>query len=86
MNIKRNVEVFIAGCPVCEETVEMVNRIACPSCEVTILDMNLPEVARKARETGVKTVPAVAVNGELLDCCVGGPAEDALRVAGVGDA
>ncbi|GMT47623.1 MAG: hypothetical protein IEMM0007_1189 [bacterium] len=32
MSAKHKTEVFTAGCPVCEETVEMVNRISCPSC------------------------------------------------------
>ena len=39
MATKRQIEVFSAGCPVCQETVDLVNQIACPSCEVTILDM-----------------------------------------------
>lgn len=40
MTSKRKIEIFSAGCPVCQETIDMVNRIACPSCEVSILDMN----------------------------------------------
>ena len=32
MSIKRKIEVFSAGCPACEETIKLVNRIACPSC------------------------------------------------------
>jgi len=28
---KRKVEVFIAGCPLCDETVKLVNELACPS-------------------------------------------------------
>ena len=38
MRAKRTIEVFSAGCPACEETVELVNRAACPSCEVSVLD------------------------------------------------
>ncbi len=30
MSEKRKIEVFSAGCPVCKETIEMVNRISCP--------------------------------------------------------
>jgi MerR family copper efflux transcriptional regulator len=33
---KRTLEMFSAGCPACEETVTLLNRIACPSCEVTV--------------------------------------------------
>ena len=39
MNDKRQIEVFIAGCPVCDDAISLVNRLACPSCEVTTLDM-----------------------------------------------
>jgi hypothetical protein len=35
MNAKRTIEVFSAGCPACEDTIALVNRVACPSCEVT---------------------------------------------------
>src|SRR5262245_4132950 len=32
---KRKVEVFSAGCPACVETIELVKRVACPSCEIS---------------------------------------------------
>lgn len=84
---KRKIEVFSAGCPACEETLEMINRIACPSCEVTVLDMHDPDVAQRAKNLGIRSVPAVAVDGKLADCCEGrGPEESALRAAGVGQA
>lgn len=47
------------------------NRIACPSCEVEILDMHQPDVAAKAKRYGIRSVPAVVVNGRLADCCAG---------------
>lgn len=45
----RRVEVFSAGCPACEETIRLVNEIACPSCGIEVLDMRDPEVAARAR-------------------------------------
>jgi hypothetical protein len=85
METKRKIEIFSAGCPVCEETIAMVNRLACTSCEITILDINDRDVASRARRLGIRSVPAVAVNGELADCCAGrGPDEKTLRAAGVG--
>lgn len=85
MNAKRKIEVFSAGCPVCEETIAMVRQIACASCEVTVLDMNDREVGARARRLGVRSVPAVAINGRLADCCAGrGPDEKTLRTAGLG--
>lgn len=87
MTTKRRIEVFSAGCPVCEETIELVNRLACPSCEVTVLDMNNREVAARAKRLGVRSVPAVTINGQLADCCSGrGPDEKTLRSAGLGQA
>ena len=85
MDPKRNVEVFVSGCPACDEAVKMVNRIACPSCEVKVLDMHKAEVAERAKALGVQTVPAIAVDGKLAECCAGGgPDEATLRAACVG--
>ena len=85
MAAQRTIEIFSAGCPACADTVDLVNRIACPSCEVTVLDMKDPSVARRAKALGIRTVPAVVIDGTLADCCAGrGPAEATLRRAGVG--
>lgn len=85
MNSKRKIEIFSAGCPICQETIDLVNQVACPSCDITVLDMNDPKVAQHAKTLGVKSVPAVAVNGELANCCSGrGPNETELREAGIG--
>ncbi|TET43840.1 hypothetical protein E3J62_12065 [candidate division TA06 bacterium] len=85
MGSKRKVEVFSAGCPACEETIELVNRIACSSCEVTIWDMKDPEVASRARALGIHSVPAVVIDGRLAECCADrGPDEARLRAAGLG--
>lgn len=87
MTDTRKVEIFSAGCPACQDTIDLVNKIACPSCEVTVLDMHQPEVAERAKALGVKTVPAVVVDGKLSSCCAGkGPNEEALREAGIGQA
>ncbi len=85
MNAKRTIEVFSAGCPACQETIDLVNRVACPSCEVSVLDMNDPQVAKRAKDLGVRSVPAVVIDGKLADCCAGrGPDEATLRSAGLG--
>jgi len=85
MNALRQIEIFSAGCPVCEETIALVNRMVCGNCQVTIHDMRKPESARRANALGVRGVPAVAVNGALASCCSSrGVEEAALRAAGVG--
>ncbi len=87
MSAKRTIEVFSAGCLVCSETVDLVNRVACPSCDVSVLDMNDPSVARRATSLGICSVPAVVIDGKLASCCAGrGPEEAALRAAGLGQA
>ena len=84
---KRKVEVFSAGCAACHETIELVQRVACPSCEVTIHDMKSIEVAKRAKALGIRSVPAVVINGELATCCAGrGVDEAVLKVAGLGRA
>ena len=65
MSEKRIVEVFSAGCSVCSEAVEQIKGISCSSCEIKVLDMNDPAVAARAEELGIKSVPAVVVNGKL---------------------
>jgi glutaredoxin 3 len=82
---KRKVEVFTAGCALCDETVALVERLACGSCEVSIQDMHEAGVASKAKQYGVHSVPAVVIDGKLADCCTGaGPQEHTLRSAGLG--
>jgi glutaredoxin len=85
MTEKRKVEIFSAGCPACDEAISLVQEIKCPSCEVAILDMNEPEVAKRARALDIRSVPAVVVDGQLAGCCQGrGPSRDELTAAGIG--
>jgi glutaredoxin len=84
---KRKIEVFIAGCPACQEAVDLVNKIACPFCEVTLLDMNDPATANRARGLGIRSVPAVVIDEKLASCCQGrGVDANSLRAGGVGQA
>ncbi len=85
MTIKRKIEIFSAGCPACVDAIKLVRSIACPSCEVEVLDMRGHEVAVKAKQYGVRTVPAIVIDGKLADCCAGpGVDEASLRSAGIG--
>ena len=82
---KRKIEIFSAGCPACDETVQTVNDIACPSCEVQVLDMHREDVAAQAKEYGIKSVPAVIIDGKLAGCCAGrGIDEATLKASGIG--
>lgn len=83
---KKLVEVFTAGCNVCEEVVQQVKDLACSNCEVVVYDLNKKcdtnECETKAKAYGVKSVPAVAVNGKLVSN--NGIDINALKAAGLG--
>jgi glutaredoxin len=85
MTAKRQIEVFSAGCAACEDTIRLVNSIACPSCEVTVLDMRDARVAKRAKALGIRSVPAVVIDGQLAGCCAErGVEADTLKSVGVG--
>jgi len=85
MKPKRKIEIFSAGCTVCQETINIIKHNACESCDVSILDMNGPVVSNRAKSLDIKSVPEVVIDGKLADCCAGrGPDIEVLRVAGLG--
>lgn len=87
MVAKRKIEIFSAGCAACNEAIETVKRVACPSCEVTIHDMKDISVARRAKALGIRSVPSVVIDGKIADCCSGrGVDVQVLRAAGLGQA
>ena len=81
MSAERKIEIFSAGCSACDNSVSMIRRIACTSCEIEVLDMADPVVAIRAKSYRVRTVPAVAA---MADCAGSGPDEASLRAAGIG--
>ena len=86
---KRNVEVFTAGCPLCDPVVKLVQEVACDGCEVTVHNLNDAQAAERARAAGVNRVPMVLVDGKPAGCCTaasGAVTEEGLRAAGVGAA
>jgi glutaredoxin 3 len=82
---KRKVEIFSAGCPACKEVIQTVKAEACDSCDIEVLDMNNSDVSVRADNLGIRSVPAVVIDGKLADCCAGrGVNLDTLKEAGVG--
>ncbi len=78
----RTIEVFSAGCPACKETIEMVRKVAGTQHQVNIRDMQETSVAADAKRLGIKSLPAVVVDGKLAGCCAGrGPNEVVIREA-----
>jgi hypothetical protein len=79
--MKHTLEIFSAGCATCMETIEMVRKLA-GEHEVRVHDMHQQEVASRAKQYGVRSAPAVAIDGKLAGCCAGrGVEERVLRDA-----
>ena len=79
---KRQVEIFTANCPLCDETVKLVNELACSRCQVSVYDLSEPADLAKAERYGINGVPAIAINGRLM--LTGKPNTDQLQAIGIG--
>jgi hypothetical protein len=86
---KRKVEIFTAGCPVCEPVVEQVKSMVCRSCEVIVYNLSETnahsQYLEKVKKYNINSLPAVAVDGQLLACCSNrGVSIEELQLAGIG--
>ena len=85
MAAKRKVEIFSAGCPVCTDSIGQIEALVCSSCEVEVLDLREHEVSERAISLGIRSIPAVLIDGVLADCCSGrGVDMSVLQAAGLG--
>lgn len=77
--MRHKVEVFSAGCKLCDDTVRLVTRLR-GDHEIIIHDMRDDATVQRAAAYGVRSVPAVVVDGTLASCCVGnGPQEGTIQ-------
>ena len=83
---KRRIEIFTAGCPVCDPGVQLVREAAGVDHEVIVRDLHEDRgAAEQADAYGIRTLPAVVVDGSLLGCCRNtGPTREELAAAGIG--
>ena len=79
---KRQIEIFTADCPLCDETVKLVQELACSSCQVSVYDLRKPADLAQAEQYGVNGVPAIAVNGRLV--LTGKPSTEQLQALDIG--
>ncbi len=60
-----HIEVFVSGCPLCREAVEIVKAAMCPDCRLEVYNLlEKPEYMEKARRYGIRALPAIVVDGE----------------------
>jgi glutaredoxin 3 len=79
------IEVFSAGCILCDSAVGLIRELAGSGSTVRVYDMSTGDALVKARQYGVTRVPSVVVDGELVRCCQGdGVDERTLRGLGLG--
>ncbi|PZD71021.1 hypothetical protein C1752_08463 [Acaryochloris thomasi RCC1774] len=86
---QRLIEVFTADCPLCHPTVQLVQELACPACEIQIWHLGADDATQgreQAAQYGIHRVPAVVVDGKLADCCQNQQpiSRESLIQAGVG--
>lgn len=63
----RKIEVFTAGCALCEETLQRVQQaVASCGCEVVERRCGRAAVRREAKEHGIRALPSVVVDGQLI--------------------
>ncbi|MEO6695688.1 MAG: thioredoxin family protein [Ignavibacteria bacterium] len=84
--MKRKIEIFTAGCPICEEQVQKIRKETCDSCEVEVLNVREDKSAlEKSKNYNIISLPSVVINGVLADCCSNkGINIETLRSLGIG--
>jgi glutaredoxin 3 len=82
----RKIEIFTAGCPVCDEQVTKVKEAACSSCEIEVLNVKENEEAlKKSKSYNINSLPSVVIDGVLAQCCSNrGIDIDVLKSLGLG--
>lgn len=64
------IEVFTASCPICKETLELIEQVKCEEC--TVIEYNLYEKCadrtclERARHYSIRQVPTVVVDGKVV--------------------
>jgi glutaredoxin 3 len=71
-------EVFSAGCALCQEVIDVVKREV-GSSQVIVHNMMDARSLARAEELGIRSVPAVVINGKLASNAGGGVDIQALK-------
>jgi hypothetical protein len=63
------IEIFSAGCGICEKTIDAVRKMVGIDDEVHVHDMHREATANRAAQLGIRSLPAVIIDGKLTGCC-----------------
>ncbi|MDJ0275127.1 MAG: thioredoxin family protein [Nitrososphaerota archaeon] len=60
-------ELFVGGCPICEEVLKEVTVGKCAGCALEVYDLTrqYAEVAGKLREYRIRCVPTLVIDGRI---------------------
>ncbi len=67
--MKHSIEVFTAGCHLCRQTMEIVQKAKCD--EYTVTEYNIREKCeseiclQKTKEYGIRAVPTIVIDGKI---------------------
>jgi hypothetical protein len=61
------IELFTDGDPGSWESILVAERFRSPSCRITVLDINNPAVLVRARMLGIRSLPAIVIDGRLVE-------------------
>jgi len=64
---KRTIEVFTAGCALCDDTLRLVKE-AVSSCGCEVIERRCPpqQMCEEGKAYGVRAMPTVVVNGAII--------------------
>lgn len=80
--MRHRIEIFSAGCATCQGTIDMVKTLAGAEHDVQVREMQQGDVAAQASKYGIRSLPAIVIDGKLAGCCAQrGPDEGILREA-----
>lgn len=65
--MKNRIEIFVAGCGFCRETVNDFTIGKCLKCKMKVYDIRKKgkSVEKKIKEYGISAVPTVIINGKI---------------------
>jgi len=61
-----NIELFVSGCPLCNETEKMIKKVMGPKCTLKIYNLARGEGRTKAKKYEIRAVPTVVGNGRKM--------------------
>jgi hypothetical protein len=65
----KNIEVFTAGCYLCDETMQIVKDAKCEDCTITEYKLSKEcgcGCIDKSKEYGIKVVPTIVIDGKIV--------------------